>query len=71
MKIVKENDKSKAICEHCKSLVETTFQYKDVALSDNSGIVENVLVGVCDNCNSVVSMLYQEAKKVKEVIEKK
>ena len=69
MKIVKEHNKSKAMCEHCKSLVETTFQYREVTLNDNSAIVENVLVGVCNSCDRVVSMPHQEANKVKAVIE--
>ncbi|MGX1113809.1 hypothetical protein ACSSVW_003238 [Pseudoalteromonas sp. MBR-15] len=68
MKKAKENDKSKAICVNCESVVVTTFQYRDVPLSDKSVVVNNVLVAVCDNCDGVVSIPHQEAEKIKQTL---
>jgi hypothetical protein len=53
---ISEGDKSKAICSHCKKMVSTTFAYRDVPFSDGSGVVKNILVGVCDHCDLVVSI---------------
>lgn len=51
-----EGDKSQAICTHCKKLSTTTFGYRDVPFSDGSGVVKNILVGVCDQCDTVASI---------------
>lgn len=64
MKIVKEGDKGKAVCQAC-GLTQTTYSLRDVAFNDNSGIVKNILAGVCDNCNSVVSIPRQCTPKIK------
>lgn len=64
MKQVKPLDKGKAICENCEKLVTTTYLYKDVPCN-NGNVVENILMGVCDECNSVVSLPHQEVGKIK------
>jgi len=64
MKIVKEGDKGKAVCQTC-GLTETTYRLRDVAFSDNSGIVKNILAGVCDKCDTVTSVPRQCTPKIK------
>lgn len=56
MNILLEGDKSRAICEHCASVVPTTFLRRNVPFSDGSGVASNVLVGVCDVCGRVVAI---------------
>lgn len=56
MKFFSEGDKSKAICCGCAKLVSTRFAYRDVPFSDGSGVVKNILVGVCDHCDEVASV---------------
>lgn len=56
MKVFLEGDKSKAICERCAAIVQTTFVRKDVPFSDGSGTARNILVGTCDVCADVVSI---------------
>ncbi|PAX99100.1 hypothetical protein CKO50_22830 [Pseudoalteromonas sp. HM-SA03] len=68
MKTVKSGDNSKAICHKCECVVETTFMKRDVALSDKSAMVENVLVSVCNNCDSVVALPHQSSKHVNKTI---
>ncbi len=68
MKLLFEGDKCKAICEHCGP-VTTTYLYRDVSLSDSGKIVKDVLVGVCDKCDSVASMPAQSTTVIKAEIE--
>lgn len=67
MKIYAAGDTSKAICESCKALVPTTFRYRDVAFDDNSGSVKDILVAVCDHCDTVVSIPAQSTPAIKRV----
>lgn len=48
MKVLLEGDKSKAVCERCAAVVQTTLVLRDAPFSDGSGIVKNSLVGVID-----------------------
>jgi hypothetical protein len=64
MKIVKEGDKRQVVCPKC-GLSHATYALRDIDFSDNSGTVKNVLAGVCDSCNEVVSIPKQSTAKVK------
>lgn len=64
MVILKEGDKSKAICERCKSIVPTTFRYAGFIL--NGVKIPEVLQGFCDKCGDVVSLPHQSSYKIKE-----
>ncbi len=70
MKIYKEGEKSKALCEKCEGLVKTTFEVRNVPFSSGKGRAKDVLVGVCDKCDSVVSIPQQSVPRVKEQREK-
>lgn len=65
MKIFKVGDSKQAICEHCGSIRNATFRLRDVPLSDGSGVVKKVLVGVCDHCNEVCLLPHQSTPAVK------
>lgn len=69
MKILKVGDTQKAVCEHCKSFESITFKLRDVPFSDKSGIVKNVLVGVCDKCDSVAVLPHQSTPAVKKQLD--
>lgn len=69
MKIFKVGDSKKAICEHCGSIQAATFKLRDVSLSDGSGVVKKVLVGVCDQCDQVCLLPHQSAPAVKAQLE--
>ena len=71
MKFFKEGEKSKAICSDCKKLVPTTFRVRSVPIANGKGSVPDVLVGVCDICDFVVSLPQQSAPKVAETLRKK
>jgi hypothetical protein len=69
MQILKVGDCQKAACEDCKAFVTATFQLKDVPFSDGSGVAKNVLVGVCEGCDSVVLLPHQSTPAVKRQYE--
>lgn len=68
MRIVKEGEKGKAICEGC-GLTTTTYMLRDVDFSDKRGTVKNIIVGVCDKCNKVASIPNQSTPKIKSTKE--
>ncbi len=59
MKLYKVGDKSRAICPQCEQIRSPTFAERDVPLSSGTGMVHDVLVGVCDVCDTVVSVPQQ------------
>jgi len=69
MKILKVGDTTKVACNSCQSFQSTTFKLRDTPFSDGSGVVKNVLVGVCNNCDSVVVLPHQSTPAVKNKIE--
>lgn len=69
MKILKVGDTTKVACNRCQSFQNTTFKLRDTPFSDGSGIVKNVLVGICNSCDSVVVLPHQSTPAVKNQIE--
>ena len=69
MKILKVGDKGKAACDKCVAFVTTTYKLQDVPFSDGSGIVKDVLVGVCEECDSVCVLPHQSTPAVKHELE--
>ena len=70
-RILRDGDKGRAICEDCRARVTTTYRRRDVPMSDGSGLVRNVLVGVCDTCDTIVSLPQQSVPMVKAVVKRK
>jgi len=66
MKILKVGDTQRAACDHCKAFVPVTFKLRTVPFSDGVGTVKNVLVGVCEHCDSVVVLPHQSTPVVKK-----
>jgi hypothetical protein len=54
MKILHEGDTERALCD-VDGWVSVTYRYRDVPFSDGSGVVRDILVGVCDSCGEVIS----------------
>ena len=55
-------------CYTCKTFVTITYKIRDVPLSDDSGIVRNVLVGVCASCDSVCVLPTQSTPTIREAL---
>ncbi len=59
----------KAVCNTCKSIQGVTFKLRDTPFSDGTGIVRNVLVGICNNCDSIAVLPHQSTPAVKKQLE--
>lgn len=70
MQLFQENDKSKAICEHCKKIVLTTFKRRAMSFSDGKGLAQNILVSICDSCDRVVGIPAQSTPAIREARKK-
>lgn len=70
MKILKEGDTKKVACESCGSFQNATFKLRDVPFSDGSGLVKNVLVGVCNTCDSAAVVPHQSTPAIKKQLDK-
>ncbi len=60
-----EGDKGKAICATCIAVVPTTLLHRDVPFSDKQGMVERILVFVCDICGTIVAIPAQSLPAIK------
>ncbi|MEA1933473.1 MAG: hypothetical protein U9N60_03470 [Thermodesulfobacteriota bacterium] len=70
MDILKVGDQEKAACDNCAAFVTATYKLRDVPFSDGSGIVKQVLVGVCEQCDNVCVLPHQSTPVVKRALEK-
>lgn len=59
-------NKSRAVCESCESVVDTTFAIRDVSFNDGVGIAKDILVAVCDQCDDVVAIPGQSVVSIAE-----
>lgn len=66
MKFYSDGDKGKAICDHCKDVVPTTYERRDVPFSEGEGMAKNILVATCDHCKQVVAIPAQSTPAIKE-----
>ena len=69
MSILKVGDKSEGICQDCKSIVSTTFKLRDVPFSDESGVARNILAGICDQCERVITIPNQSTPAIKKAFD--
>jgi hypothetical protein len=65
-KFWRAGDRSRAICEHCESVVETCFEYRTYPLSKPRVDVPDVLVAVCTVCDRIVAVPYQSSPRLNE-----
>lgn len=70
MKLLREGDKSRAICSVCEGLQTTTYQRRDVPFRHRKGIVKGVLAAVCDQCGTVVGIPQQSVPRIAKELEK-
>ncbi|NBK38676.1 hypothetical protein EON09_09065 [Pseudomonas soli] len=66
MKILFEGDTGQALCERCQALVAMHYTRRDVPFSDGLGVARDILVGVCDGCDTVVAIPPQSTPAIRE-----
>lgn len=60
----KEGQKSKAICPHCDGVKNTTFLIKNYSI--NGTVIKDILVGVCDSCEEIITIPAISTEKIKD-----
>lgn len=70
MRIWMSGDCLEAICEQCGDIVQGTYRYRPFPLQKTGVVVPNVLVGVCDRCDGIISLPAQSAPRLKEARER-
>ena len=70
MKFFVDGEKGKALCPQCGGLVNTTFCRRNVPFSDRKGKASQVLVSVCDACDTVLGVPAQSTPAVREARQK-
>jgi len=64
--IFKEGDKKEMFCKQCEAFSQGTFRTRDVPVTDHKTLVKNILVGVCDDCNTVILIPSQSLPAIRE-----
>ena len=62
-------DTGNAICFNCEALKTITYKLRDVPLRQDDVVIKNILVGVCDDCDSTIILPSQSTEKVKSVLD--
>ena len=70
MKMKAVGDKRTIICNNC-GLSSVTYRVRDISFNDDSTTVNNILVGICDQCDEIVSLPKQSVPEVKAEYEKR
>jgi hypothetical protein len=73
MRILKEGDKSQAVCLHCKLLRDITYRYETYLARDQDGkkkSIDNVLQGFCDKCGNLAAIPAQSTPKIRLEVRK-
>lgn len=70
MIIKKEGDKRKGLCYFCEKKVDATYKIRDIKFNDMEGIVKDILVLVCNDCNKIIATPFQSTAAIREVIDK-
>lgn len=61
MRTFKLGDSIQELCEKCDRIETATMKYRNVPLSNDKGIVKNILAGVCNGCHGVILLPQQSA----------
>ncbi len=64
MKLWKEGDRSRSVCERCKRLVGTRFERRTVNLERPAVAVPDVLVAACTSCGETVAIPAQSSPRL-------
>lgn len=71
MRILQEGDKGSALCPHCEERVLIRYEYRTFHLNESGVDVENVLLGVCEQCDETVTVPAQSSAKLKAARKRK
>ncbi|MBF7980231.1 MULTISPECIES: hypothetical protein [Rahnella] len=69
MIICKVGDEEKAECGMCEAFRMVSYQLRDVPFDDGSGIVKNIIAGVCKTCGNVAVIPFQSVPAIKKQLQ--
>ncbi|MBU9852735.1 hypothetical protein [Rahnella aceris] len=69
MIIYKVGDEKKAMCGVCEAFRIVSYQLRDVPFDDGSGMVKNIIAGVCKTCDSVAVIPFQSVPAIKKQLQ--
>lgn len=70
MIIYKVGDEKKAMCGVCEAFRIVSYQLRDVPFDDGSGMVKNIIAGVCKTCDSVAVIPFQSVPAIKKQLQR-
>ena len=70
MKLYKVGDKSQALCAVCKAKQPTTFEERTVPFRSRKGSVPDLLVAVCDKCDTIVGIPQQSVPRIHDTLKR-
>ena len=62
-----EGDTSASTCTVCGKQVRTRFETRDIRMSRTAVTFSNILVSVCNECDSLVSLPRQSMAQIREL----
>lgn len=65
LRFLNAGDRARAICGHCSAMRDIEYQYRPLVLEKTKITVPNVLVGVCLECDDIVSIPAQSTPRIK------
>ena len=69
MIIYKVGDEKKAMCGVCEAFRIVSYQLRDVPFAAGSGMVKNIIAGVCKTCDSVAVIPFQSVPAIKKQLQ--
>ena len=63
----REGDTGATTCTVCGKQVRTRFEKRDIQLNRSRVVFSNVLVGVCGECNAMISLPRQSFAQLREL----
>lgn len=64
--LIRQGDESSAICHKCRKLRATRYEYRTIFLKKSKIDVPDVLVGVCQTCDTTVMLPHQSTPRIKD-----
>lgn len=63
----KEGDESSTICSACRKQVHARYETRSLRMSRSAITFSNILVGVCNECDSTISLPRQSIAQIREL----
>ena len=66
----KEGDSIRGYCKSCKKSVDSTLVQRSYPIENGLGLIENALLAVCNECDSVIAIPAQSESAVRVALDK-